>query len=299
MEQLGQSDSGKDKRDTPGGARVQPLSQHQVRSDAGKDRLEREDQRRVGGRKELLRPGLNRESDCSGEDRRDQKGDDQPRGSDADRCGVPAAASLPYRRHRSRSAGVASWARSMRDEVCAREMTCRANPSAQPSERRSPTLILANCCAKATPAGVVNNTTPVKASSAPSHAFRRGACIVFERSQGIAASSGTSTTTIPVMNADLGRGGARQAGCLKLVTRCQACPDHRASDESRPLDVAKAFAIDQCQAEECERHAQKIEEQGRCVLERILDQHEGRAPNSDDREQEQVRAQCLLFGFHC
>jgi hypothetical protein len=54
---------------------------------------------------------------------------------------------------------------------------------------------------------------------------------------------------------------------------------------------AQAGRIDRNQRNECQRHAQQVEEQGCGVGQRGFDQREGRSPDQHDRQQQQVRGE--------
>ena len=74
---------------------------------------------------------------------------------------------------------------------------------AQAKVSRSPRPILAKRFCREVPGGVVRRSRPEKASRAPMALVKRGSRVLADRRAGMTVNSGTKTTTIPVMKADL------------------------------------------------------------------------------------------------
>src|SRR5579862_2907048 len=97
----------------------------------------------------------------------------------------------------------------MRGEVCPSAMQWKAKATAHPKVRTSPMLMVEKSGRNAVvpdalaAGGAVMSTMPMKAETAPRKAFQRGGRAPGGRSAGTMDKSGTSTTTSPVMKADL------------------------------------------------------------------------------------------------
>ena len=54
------------------------------------------------------------------------------------------------------------------------------------------------------------------------------------------------------------------------------------------VDVAEFAVVQDGQSDKGQSHPKQIKKQRRCVLERILYEYEGRSPDDDDREEQEV-----------
>src|SRR5437868_14374296 len=78
-QQLGAKQTGQNQQRPEGGSPAQSFAQQNIRRDPGKDRLQGEDERGVGGADELLRPRLNSEGGRQAKKSGDQNGSDDAR----------------------------------------------------------------------------------------------------------------------------------------------------------------------------------------------------------------------------
>ena len=123
---------------------------------------------------------------------------------------------------------------------------------------------------------------------APIAAVHRGAWVPDGRRIGIAVKSGTKTTTRPVMKADFAAVVRGETAGLKLIAGGKEDADNDSRSNGATREVAELAVIDDCQDDEGNGHAEQIEEEWRRVFERILDKNEGRAPDQDSCEQEEM-----------
>lgn len=72
---------------------------------------------------------------------------------------------------------------------------------------------------------------------------------------------------------------------MKLVAGGKKDSDDRAGDESATREVPEMSVVDDGQRDEGKGHAEKVEEEGRDILESVFDQGESRSPDSDDEEE--------------
>jgi hypothetical protein len=86
---------------------------------------------------------------------------------------------------------------------------------------------------------------------------------------------------------DEGRFSRRREGetsGLELIAGCEEEANDQAGEQSVTVDVAELAAVHDGKSKESQRHAEKIKEEWGGVLERVLDEDEGGAPDEDDSE---------------
>ena len=85
-----------------------------------------------------------------------------------------------------------------------------------------------------------------------------------------------------------GGGGASEACGLKLITSSQKETDDDTGQEGCTGDVTELAMVDDGQSDESKGHAEEIEQQGGSILDGVLDEDEGRAPDGHDCQQQDV-----------
>ena len=71
---------------------------------------------------------------------------------------------------------------------------------------------------------------------------------------------------------------------MELIAGCQEEADDETGEQSVAVDMAELAVVYDRQSDERQRHAEKIKEEWRGVLEGVLDEDEGGAPHEDDRQ---------------
>ena len=201
-DEFGYGDSGEDEggSERARGPRCSWRKRREVR--AGEDGFESQEERGVGGREMLLGPALDGEGGGGGEEAGDGQGDEKTRSDGEVR---PAAKGESDGHDEGGGADLEGGERAVgtRCEVWARESRCPAKAMAQTRVRKSPRPMLEKRFCQVVPVGVVRNSRPVKARSAPRAVVQRGAWALAGRRMGTRVKRGTKTTTRPVMKADL------------------------------------------------------------------------------------------------
>ncbi|MCU1250881.1 MAG: hypothetical protein JWQ49_3910 [Edaphobacter sp.] len=83
-------------------------------------------------------------------------------------------------------------------------------------------------------------------------------------------------------------GGAGETGGLELIAGCEEEADDQAGVEGVTVDVAKLAAVHDGKSDECEGHAEEVEEEGGGVLEGVFDEDEGGSPDEHDCQEQDV-----------
>ena len=83
-------------------------------------------------------------------------------------------------------------------------------------------------------------------------------------------------------------GGTGQACGLELITGGKEKADDEAGDEGRRVMLAQLTVVNDGQSDEGQGHAEEIEEQGRSVLEGVLDEDERYAPDGHDCQKQDM-----------
>ena len=91
-----------------------------------------------------------------------------------------------------------------------------------------------------------------------------------------------------MINAAFGRGGQLQARVLEFVTQPQKCPYDQARAQRSSGESLQVLAVNEQERGGSQGEAHGVKEKRGDVLERILDQNEGRAPQEGHSNQEQV-----------
>ena len=80
----------------------------------------------------------------------------------------------------------------------------------------------------------------------------------------------------------------REAGGLELIPGGQEEADHESGDYALAFDGEELTMVYDSQRNEGQSHSEQIEEERRGVLKGVFNEDEGRSPDDDDRQEQEV-----------
>ena len=283
-----EGDAGEDEQSAGGAAPAKAFSENKERGNPGKDRFQRQDEGSVGRREELLRPGLHGKGDRGGQHGGNQQSREelgrpvnpgmfQQRGADGHKQGAEANLQ-DGELLEGKARGEVGQGEDVEGEADG------AGEGEQVAE-----IHAAEGEAGAGRGGEEDDADEGDQRTAPGIPARgmSGA-----RAQaGYGREQGHQNDYEAGDKGGFGWSGKTETGGLELIADREAESDGGAGSKGAAIDTAQVPPVDDQQADEGEGHAEEIEEKRRDAGKGVFDNDEGRSPDTDDRQEDEVRAE--------